>query len=212
MKAEPDFSRYVFASGNRGKLREVQAILGPLGLTIVAQSELGIDSAAETAATFAGNALLKARHAARHSGLPAIADDSGLCVDALGGRPGVQSARYAGLDASDSDNVRKLLAELRGVSADQRQARFHCAAVLVTPDDSMEPVLAEEEWRGVILPEPAGTGGFGYDPVFYDPVLGKGAAELTSDEKNKVSHRGKALRLLASRLKRVPLGKSDDHR
>ncbi len=206
MKAAPDFFRYVFASSNRGKLRELQAILGPLGFTIVAQSDLGIDDAAETATTFAGNALLKARHAARRSGLPAIADDSGLCVDALGGRPGVRSARYAGINASDSDNVRKLLAELRDVPEDQRQATFHCAAVLVTPDDSIEPLLAEEEWHGVILPEPAGTGGFGYDPVFYDPAIGKGAAELTTDEKNEVSHRGRALRLLASRLKRVAPG------
>jgi XTP/dITP diphosphohydrolase len=201
----------VFASSNRGKLCEVRAILGMLGLTIVAQSELGIGNAAETAATFAGNALLKAQHAARRSGLPAIADDSGLCVDALGGRPGVHSARYAGIDASDADNVRKLLDELRGVPADQRQARFHCAAVLVTPDDSIEPVLAEDEWEGIILPEPAGTGGFGYDPVFYDPAIGKGAAEMTSDEKNRVSHRGKALRLLASRLKRVAPGNFNDH-
>lgn len=210
MKVRPDFSRCVFASSNRGKLHEVRAILGTLGLTIVAQSELGIDNAAETATTFAGNALLKAQHAARRSGLPAIADDSGLCVDALGGRPGVHSARYAGIDASDADNVRKLLAELRGVPADQRQARFQCAAVLVTPDDSIEPVLAEEVWEGIILPEPAGTGGFGYDPVFYDPAIGKGAAEMTTDEKNRVSHRGKALRLLASRLKRVAPGKSND--
>jgi XTP/dITP diphosphohydrolase len=212
MKVEPDFSRCVFASSNRGKLREVEAVLGPLGLTILPQSELGIDSVAETAATFAGNALLKARHAARSSGLPAIADDSGLCVDALGGRPGVQSARYAGPDSSDSDNVRKLLAELRGVPADQRQARFHCAAVLVTPDDSIGPVLAEEEWHGLILMEPAGTGGFGYDPVFYDPAIGKGAAEMTTEEKNKVSHRGKALRLLASRLQSVAPGKSNARR
>ena len=212
MKVEPDFSRCVFASSNRGKLREVQAVLGPLGLTVVAQSELGIDNAAETAATFAGNALLKARHAARLSGLPAIADDSGLCVDALGGRPGVQSARYAGTNASDSANVSKLLAELRGVPADQRQARFHCAAVLVTPDDSVGPVLAEAEWHGLILMEPVGTGGFGYDPVFYDPAIGKGAAEMTTEEKNQVSHRGKALRLLASRLQRMAAGISNDPR
>jgi XTP/dITP diphosphohydrolase len=212
VKADPDFSRCVFASSNRGKLREVQAILGPLGLTIVAQYELGIDAVAETATTFAGNALLKARHAARRSGLPAIADDSGLCVDALGGKPGVHSARYAGIGANDADNVRKLLSELRDVPAAQRQARFHCAAVLVTQDDSIDPVIAEEEWHGVILPEPAGAGGFGYDPVFYDPAIGKGAAEMTIDEKNKVSHRGKALQLLASRLKCVAPGQCNDRR
>jgi XTP/dITP diphosphohydrolase len=203
VKAIADFCRCVFASNNRGKLREVQAILQPLGLTIVAQSDLGIDAAPETAGTFAGNALLKARHAAQRSGLTAIADDSGLCVDALRGRPGVRSARYAGVHASDEDNVRKLLAALAGVPAGRRQARFHCAAALVTPDDRSEPTVAEEEWHGVILEEPAGSGGFGYDPVFYYPALGKCAAELTTAEKNLVSHRGKALRLLASRLKDV---------
>ena len=203
MKVEPELARCVFASSNPGKLREVEAVLGPLGMSIIAQSALGIAGAAETATTFAGNALLKARKAAQQSGLPAIADDSGLCVDALGGRPGVQSARYAGTDASDADNVRKLLAELRAVPADQRQARFHCAVVLVTPHDIIEPLLAEEEWQGVILVAPTGSGGFGYDPVFYDPATGKAAAEMTTDEKNKVSHRGKALRLLASRLQRA---------
>lgn len=203
MKVEPELARCVFASSNPGKLREVEAVLGPLGMTIVAQSALGIAGAAETATTFAGNALLKARKAAQQSGLPAIADDSGLCVDALGGRPGVESARYAGADASDADNVRKLLAELRAVPEERRQARFHCAVVLVMPDDSVEPLVAEAAWRGVILAAPTGSGGFGYDPVFHDPATGKAAAEMTIDEKNRISHRGKALRLLADRLQRA---------
>ncbi|MCI0516697.1 MAG: RdgB/HAM1 family non-canonical purine NTP pyrophosphatase [Woeseiaceae bacterium] len=200
---EPELARCVFASSNPGKLREVEAVLGPLGMTIVAQSALGIAGAAETATTFAGNALLKARKAAQQSGLPAIADDSGLCVDALGGRPGVESARYAGADASDADNVRKLLAELRAVPEERRKARFHCAVVLVMPDDSVEPLVAEADWRGVILAAPTGSGGFGYDPVFHDPATGKAAAEMTIDEKNRISHRGKALRLLADRLQRA---------
>lgn len=206
MKVDPELARCVFASSNPGKLREAEAILGPLGMTIVAQSALGIEGAEETAATFAGNALLKARQAARQSGLPAIADDSGLCVDALGGRPGVESARYAGSGASDADNVRKLLTELRDVPADKRQARFRCAVALVMPQERREPLLAEEEWQGVVLAAPAGSGGFGYDPVFFDPALGKAAAEMTPAEKNWVSHRGKALRSLAARL---PLTRPD---
>jgi XTP/dITP diphosphohydrolase len=197
----PDFSRCVFASGNTGKLREVRRILGELGIEILAQSELGIEGADETGQTFVENALLKARHAARLSGLPAIADDSGLAVDALGGRPGVRSARYAGDDAGDQDNVKKLLEELRHLPPDRRQASFHCAVALVVPDSQEPAVIAEAEWCGRILPSPLGTGGFGYDPVFFDDELGKGAAELTTDEKNAVSHRGKALRQLAARLR-----------
>lgn len=199
----PDFSRCVLASGNRGKLREAERILGVLGIEVVPQSALAIEGADETGSTFVENALLKARHAAKLSGLPAIADDSGLAVDALNGRPGVWSARYAGEDAEDADNIRKLLQELRNVPAGRRQASFHCAAVLVSPDDAFEPIVAEGKWSGVILSEPKGLQGFGYDPVFFDPTLGRSAAEMTATEKNAASHRGKALRLLVSRLQHV---------
>ena len=202
MAGVSDFSRCVFASGNPGKLREVREILGQLGIAVIAQPELGIESAEETGSTFVENAVLKARHAAKLSGLPAIADDSGLSVDALEGRPGVRSARYAGENASDADNIRKLLDELREVPAPRRQASFRCAVAFVVPDERVEPVIAEEKWTGVILGETRGGWGFGYDPVFFDEVLGKSAAEMTRAEKNAVSHRGKALRLLAAKLAR----------
>jgi XTP/dITP diphosphohydrolase len=201
--APADFSRVVFASGNSGKLREVRELLADAGVEIVAQSELGIRGADETGETFIANALLKARHAASVSGLPAIADDSGLCVDALQGRPGVCSARFAGPDASDAENIAALLRALCGVGAEQRQARFHCAAVMVQPEEGMEPLIAEGEWAGRILTEPAGNGGFGYDPVFFDEASGKVAAEMSMAEKNVVSHRGKALRLLVSQMRRL---------
>lgn len=200
MQGPADLPRCVFASGNRGKLREIREILANTGITIVAQSELGIESAAESGDTFVANALLKARHAAKLSRLPAIADDSGLVVDALGGRPGVHSARYAGPDATDEQNIDKLLLELRDVPEHRRQAHFHCAVVLVTPDDRVDPVIAEGSWFGSILPERSGSGGFGYDPVFLDPVSGKAAAQMSTEEKNAVSHRGKALRLLAAAM------------
>lgn len=203
MKVSPDFSRCVLASSNLGKLREVAGILGALGIEIIAQSELAIEGADETGSTFIENALLKARHAASLAGLPAIADDSGLVVDALDGRPGVRSARYAGAGASDSQNIEKLLEELHDVPSDQRQASFHCAAVLVWPDDAFEPIIVQEKWCGVILREPRGKQGFGYDPVFFDPGIGKSAAEMTSAEKNAASHRGKALRRLVRNLQHM---------
>jgi XTP/dITP diphosphohydrolase len=199
----PDISRCVFASGNPGKLREMREILASAGITditIVAQSELGIEGAEETGETFAENAMLKARHAARQSGLPAIADDSGLVVDALGGRPGVHSARFAGEGASDTQNIARLLEALRGVPEEERQAHFHCTAVLLAPGNEFQPVIAEGDWPGLILLSPAGTGGFGYDPVFFDPVAGKAAAQMSTQQKNTVSHRGKALRRLAAAL------------
>jgi XTP/dITP diphosphohydrolase len=201
----PDISRCIFASGNRGKLREIREILAHTGISIVAQSELGIEGAEESGDTFVANALLKARHAAQLSRLPAIADDSGLVVDALGGRPGVHSARYAGPDASDEQNIAKLLVELRDVPEQRRQAHFYCAAVLVFPDDRVDPVIAEGSWFGTILRERSGSGGFGYDPVFMDPVTGKAAARMTPGEKNAVSHRGKALRLLAAAVTSLKL-------
>lgn len=196
----PDISRCVFASGNRGKIREIGELLGSAGITIIAQGELGIEGAEETGLTFTENALLKARHAATQSGLPAIADDSGLVVEALGGRPGVHSARFAGDGASDAQNIAKLLDELRGVPEQERRAHFHCTIVLVAPGDEFEPLVAEGDWQGLILPAPSGQGGFGYDPVFFDPLSGKAAAQMTTQEKNAVSHRGKALQQLAAAL------------
>lgn len=186
----------VMASGNPGKLAEIREVLSGTGVELVPQSALGIEPAAETGATFVENALLKARQAARAAGLPAIADDSGLEVEALGGRPGVRSARYAGEGATDDDNVARLLADLQGVRGTERQARFRCVAVRVD-EDGGNPLVAEGAWQGVILTERRGSGGFGYDPVFFDPLLGKAAAELSAGEKNRVSHRGKAFRELA---------------
>jgi XTP/dITP diphosphohydrolase len=192
-------SSIVFASGNPGKIREVAELFADLDITVVPQGELGIESPEETETTFAGNALIKARHAAALSGLPAMADDSGIAVDALGGRPGVWSARYAGAGASDADNVDKLLRELAEVADAERGAGFHCAAVLVDPAASSKPLVAEAVWRGTILRERVGEGGFGYDPVFLDAASGKTGAQMSRAEKNRVSHRGQAfaeLRLL----------------
>jgi XTP/dITP diphosphohydrolase len=196
--------RWVLASANRGKLAELDALLrdavwGPV--EVVAQSELGVLPAAETGSTFVENALLKARHASRHTGLPAIADDSGLTVAALQGAPGVQSARFAGPNASDFANVARLLDALAGVAARDRAARFHCVLVALEHPDDPVPTIAMGEWAGEITLRPRGGGGFGYDPVFFDPRLGKTAAELTEDEKNAVSHRGRALRSLAEALR-----------
>lgn len=187
--------KIVMASGNAGKLREITRLLQHLDITVLPQSDFAVSEAEETGTTFTENSLLKARHAANATGLPALADDSGLSVDALSGRPGVMSARYAGPEASDADNMCKLLAELDGVSPQQRGASFHCVASFVMPDDS-ESLVASGEWRGAILDAKRGDGGFGYDPVFLDAESGRSAAELSSDEKNARSHRGKALRAL----------------
>jgi len=196
--------KIVMASGNPGKLREIARLLNGLGITVVAQSELGVSDADETGSTFAENSLIKARHAAEATGLPAIADDSGLVVDALDGRPGVYSARYAGSQASDEDNVDKLLAELVGVDEGSRGAAFHCIVTFVAPGES-EVLVAEGVWRGSILHARAGDGGFGYDPVFLDPKSGLSGAQLTPDQKNSRSHRGKALRSMVGLLeKRQP--------
>jgi len=192
--------RIVLASSNAGKLREIASILEDLAVTIVPQSEFGVADAEETGSTFLDNALLKARHAAAATALPAIADDSGLVVDALGGRPGVYSARYAGPAAGDEANIRRLLEELAGVPDAQRGAAFRCVACYVTPEGS-DAVVAEGEWRGLILDTPRGAGGFGYDPVFYVPEHGMSSAELQPAEKNRLSHRGKAFRELARRLR-----------
>ena len=190
------------ASGNRGKLREMSRILDEFGLTVVPQSEFAVSEAEETGTTFEENALIKARHAAAVTGLPAIADDSGLAVDALQGRPGVYSARYAGEDASDDDNIDKLLLELQDVADADRGATFHCVACFVTPD-SEQALVARGQWRGKIARQRQGAGGFGYDPVFIDEESGVSSAELTPEQKNQRSHRGKALAELSDALRQL---------
>lgn len=193
-------AKLVFASANPGKLGEVERILAGLNSEIVPQGELGITPVRETGTSFVDNAMIKARHAARGSGMPAIADDSGLVVDALDGKPGVRSARYAGAEASDDENVDKLLDELARVPAAKRTAHYECAAVWVSPDDSVAPLIADGRWHGRILTSRRGTGGFGYDPVFLDPLLNKTGAEMSIEEKNCRSHRGEAFRRLAELL------------
>jgi len=187
------------ASGNAGKLREIVRILGGLNITVVPQSDFGVSDAEETGSTFVENALIKARHAANVTGLAAIADDSGLAVDVLDGRPGVYSARYSGPDANADSNIDRLLRELDGVPDGQRGAAFRCAACFVMPGKSA-PLIAEGEWRGLILRERQGAGGFGYDPVFLDPELGRSAAQLSACEKDAQSHRSQALHELARQL------------
>ena len=192
--------KIVLATGNPGKVREIRRILGELGVDVVPQTELGVGDANETGSSFVENALIKARHAALMTGLPAIADDSGLVVDALDGRPGVYSARYSGAGATDESNIDKLLRELAGVPDGKRTAAFHCCAVYVSTDDSTS-LVAEGRWPGRILAERRGAGGFGYDPVFFDPECGRTAAELGPELKNALSHRGKALTALAGMLR-----------
>ncbi|ADM99893.1 XTP/dITP diphosphatase [Dickeya dadantii] len=191
----------VLATGNAGKVRELAGLLADFGLDVVAQTALGVDSAEETGLTFIENAILKARHAARETGLPAIADDSGLAVNALGGAPGIYSARYAGEDASDRQNLDKLLAALDNVPDEQRQASFHCVLVYLRHADDPTPLVCHGSWQGVIARTPVGAGGFGYDPVFFVPSIGKTAAELSREEKNALSHRGQALRQLLDALR-----------
>lgn len=194
----PLLQKIVIASGNAGKIREIADLFSDLTSEVIAQADLGIESPQETGQTFVENALLKARFAAARSGLPAVADDSGIVVDALGGRPGVRSARYAGEDASDEDNVDRLLEEMADIGDDNRGGGFHCAAVLAFPDDEHDPLIAEGVWRGLILRHRIGDGGFGYDPVFLDESANKSGAQMSRDEKNAVSHRGKAFRELKS--------------
>ena len=193
-------SRIVLATGNPGKIREIADLFADLGVEIVAQSDYDVPSVEETGTTFVDNALLKARNAAACTGLPSIADDSGLRVDALNGKPGVHSARYAGPDASDEENLDLLIESMRAVPQAQRGAAFHCAAVLAFPGDEPAPLVAEADWRGVILTRRRGDGGFGYDPVFFDEIAGKTGAEMRREEKNAVSHRGKAFRLLREQI------------
>lgn len=193
----------VMATGNAGKIKEIARLLAHLDVTIVPQSEFDVVDAEETGSTFEENAIIKARHAAKETGLPAIADDSGLAVDALDGRPGVYSARYSGAAATDDSNIDHLLDELADVPVAERGAAFHCVACFMVSSDA-EPLLAKGSWRGEILTERRGSGGFGYDPVFLDPASGKASAELSATEKNARSHRGKALRGLAELLGAAP--------
>lgn len=193
-------ARLVLASGNAGKLAELQALLADTGAQLLPQSQLGVADIEETGLTFVENALLKARHAARITGLPALADDSGLCVDALGGAPGLYSARYAGGHGDSAANIAKLLGELEGLEPQRRTAHFHAVIVLLRHADDPQPLVAEGLWPGLILDAPRGAGGFGYDPVFLDPGHGLSAAELDPALKNRISHRGRALDQLRVRL------------
>lgn len=195
--------KLVLASNNAKKATEMMALLAPLGIEVVPQSAFDVPEAEEPHQTFVENALAKARHAARLTGLPAIADDSGLCVRALGGAPGVQSARYAGEPKSDARNNALLLERLAGAA--DRHAFFYSVVVLVRHADDPHPLIADGEWHGSILEAPRGEAGFGYDPLFYVPELGQTAAELDAPLKNTLSHRGAAMRHLLARLERDPL-------
>ena len=196
--------KIVLASNNKKKVAELTTLLGPLGIEIVTQGELGISEAEEPFFTFVENALTKARHAARESGLPALADDSGLCVDVLGGAPGVLSARFAGEPKSDERNNEALLKELAHLSRpEQRSAHFVCVLVLVRHADDPQPIICEGEWLGQILQEAQGEGGFGYDPLFWDATAEASAAQMPADIKNARSHRGKAITQLVERLSQL---------
>lgn len=188
----------VIASGNRGKLAEIGQLLAPLDLHVRPQSDWSIPPVAETGETFTDNALIKARHASAIAGLPAIGDDSGLEVAALGGRPGVRSSRFAGETATDEENIDKLLEALGDLPEQERNANFRCVAVYVESPDDPQPLVAEGIWNGRILATRRGSGGFGYDPVFLDPQSDRTAAELSGDEKNAASHRGYAFRALSA--------------
>ncbi|HAI58593.1 MAG TPA: non-canonical purine NTP pyrophosphatase, RdgB/HAM1 family [Xanthomonadaceae bacterium] len=192
--------KVVLASGNQGKLVELGELLAGAGLDLVPQGALGIADPVEDGHSFVENALIKARNAARRSGLPALADDSGLIVDALGGAPGLISAHYAGVHGDAAGNIAKLLAELQGVPSERRTARFYCCLVLLRHADDPQPLIAEGQWPGLILDAPRGDGGFGYDPVFFDPATGMGAGEMSPAMKNPISHRGRALAVLKARL------------
>jgi len=193
--------RIVLASGNKGKVREINQILAGLDLEVVPQTEFDVPEIEETGLTFVENAILKARNAALHTGLPAIADDSGLEVDALKGAPGIYSARYAGVGASDEQNLTKLLNSLEGVPETERTARFQCLLVYMAHELDPTPIICQGTWEGRITTAPQGENGFGYDPVFYVPSHNCTSAELSAEEKNRLSHRGQALQLLLQALR-----------
>jgi len=192
--------KIVLASNNVGKIREFRELLSHLNLEIIPQADLDVPEAEETGLTFIENALIKARHAAKLTGLPALADDSGLSVHALQGAPGIYSARYAGVKAASKDNIHKLLAAMKDVPDDQRVASFHCVLALMTHETDPTPLVCDGKWTGTILREPRGTDGFGYDPIFFDPTRKQSAAELPPEVKNKISHRGIALQSLLTLL------------
>ena len=192
--------KIVLASGNAGKLREFQQLLSACGFDVVPQSDFNVSNPDETGTTFFENAIIKARHACQHTGLPAIADDSGIEVDALNGRPGVYSARYAGDNANDETNNQKLLQELAGVPTEQRTARYHAVLAYMRHADDPTPILCHSTWEGIILNEPRGEGGFGYDPLFFVPTHNCASAELDKAEKNRISHRGKAMQELLQKI------------
>jgi XTP/dITP diphosphohydrolase len=196
--AIPSMQKLVLASNSAGKVREFTALFAPLGIAIIPQGDLGIAAAEEPYFTFVENALAKARHASQESHLPALADDSGICIAALGGKPGVRSARYAGEEASDAKNNAKVIAELKDIS--DRRAHYVCALVFIRHALDPEPVIVQTQWHGEFMDTPRGNAGFGYDPHFFIPALGKTAAELDPAEKNKISHRGQALRQLLAIL------------
>ncbi|NRQ41285.1 RdgB/HAM1 family non-canonical purine NTP pyrophosphatase [Rheinheimera sp. YQF-2] len=193
-------NKIVLATGNKGKVAELSQMLAPLQYQIVPQSELAVSDADETGLTFIENAIIKARHAALATGLPAIADDSGLAVDALGGAPGIYSARYAGEAASDADNIKKLLQALQNVPKAQRSAQFHCVLVYLRHAEDPTPLVCHGVWHGEISLTATGSAGFGYDPVFYIAAEGCTSAELSRERKAQLSHRGKALAQLVSQL------------
>jgi XTP/dITP diphosphohydrolase len=190
--------KLVIATGNAHKLLEISTLLLPLDIEVLPQSAFGVPEAEEPHITFIENALAKARHATRLTGLPALADDSGLCVDALGGAPGVISAVYAGEPRSDARNNEKLLATMRGFA--DRRAHYHCTLVLLRHADDPQPIITEGQWHGVILEGARGEGGFGYDPLFLDTTLNQSVAEISTEDKNRISHRGQALAVLLEKL------------
>ncbi len=193
----------MLASGNAGKLREINELLAPVDIRVASQSDYGISEAEETGLTFVENAIIKARHACAHTGRPAIADDSGLEVDALNGAPGIYSSRYAGPDADDQANLARLLNALADVPDGQRSARFQCLMVYLDHEGDPTPIICQGTWEGKILHEPRGSGGFGYDPIFYVPTHNCASAELPAALKNSLSHRGQALQQLLQLLGKV---------
>ncbi len=192
--------RIVLASGNKGKVREINQILAGLDIEVVPQTDFGVIEVEETGLTFVENAILKARNAAAHTGLPALADDSGLEVDALSGAPGIYSARFAGVGASDADNVALLLDKLQGFAPEQRAARFQCLIVFMQHGTDPTPLICQGTWEGRVTEQPSGANGFGYDPIFFVPEHGCTAAKLDAETKNGLSHRGQALRKLVAAL------------
>jgi len=195
--------KIVLASNNAGKAREITQILANYNITVVPQSDFNVPEIPETGLTFVENALLKARNACHHTGLPSLADDSGIEIDALKGAPGIYSARFAGENATDEQNINKALAELTNVADEQRTARFQCLMVLLQHELDPTPLMFQGTWEGIILKAPQGENGFGYDPIFYVPEHQCSSAELSAEQKNKLSHRGKALKLLAEHIKNL---------